>query len=69
MDNGSGLFILTGEAWGQSGSVSAVEFRVDDGSWQSASFNESSGELGALERFTWTVALDSRSNGEGQSHH
>ena len=48
MDNGSGLFILTGEAWGQSGSVSAVEFRVDDGSWQSASFNESSGELGAL---------------------
>ena len=58
MDNGSGLFILTGEAWGQSGSVSAVEFRVDDGSWQSASFNESSGELGALERFTWTVALD-----------
>lgn len=58
MDNGSGLSILTGEAWGQSGSVSAVEFRIDDGAWQSASFNESSGELGALERFTWTVALD-----------
>ena len=58
MDNGSGLSILTGEAWGQSGSVSAVEFRINDGPWQSASFNESSGELGALERFTWTVALD-----------
>ena len=58
MDNGSGLSILTGEAWGQSGSVSAVEFRINDGVWQSASFNESSGELGALERFTWTVALD-----------
>ena len=58
MDENSGLWILTGEAWGQSGSVSAVEFRIDDGSWQSASFNESSGELGALERFTWTVALD-----------
>jgi subtilisin family serine protease len=58
MDENSGLSILTGEAWDQSGSVSAVEFRIDDGPWQSASFNESSGEMGALERFTWTVALD-----------
>ncbi|MDA8801696.1 S8 family serine peptidase [Candidatus Poseidoniales archaeon] len=58
VDDATGLSILTGEAWGQSGSVSAVEFRIDDGSWQSASFNESSGELGALERFIWTVALD-----------
>ena len=58
VDVDSGLSILTGEAWGQSGSVSAVEFRINDGPWQSASFNESSGELGALERFTWTVALD-----------
>ncbi|MDG1556910.1 MAG: S8 family serine peptidase, partial [Candidatus Poseidoniaceae archaeon] len=58
MDENSGLSLLIGEAWGQSGSVSAVEFRINDGSWQSASFNESSGELGALERFTWTVALD-----------
>ena len=58
MDENSGWSILTGEPWGQSGSVRAVEFRIDDGPWQSASFNESSGELGALERFTWTVALD-----------
>ena len=58
LDEDSGLYILSGEAWGQSGSVGAVEFRINDGSWQSASFNESSGEIGALERFTWTVGLD-----------
>ena len=58
MDNASGLYMISGEAWGQAGSVSAVEFRIGDGAWQSAGFNQSSGELAALERFTWTVALD-----------
>ena len=58
MDNTSGLYVVEGEAWGQAGSVSAVEFRLGDGPWQSAAFNESSGELGALQRFSWTIGLD-----------
>jgi subtilisin family serine protease len=58
MDNASGLYVLSGEAWGQTGSVSTVEFRIDNGAWQGAAFNASSGEAGALERIAWTVAVD-----------
>ena len=65
VDNTSGLYIVTGEAWGQSGSVSAVQFRMDNGEWQSASFEESSDEIAALQRFTWTVALDLNKMSEG----
>ena len=67
MDNASGLYVISGEAWGQAGSVSAVEFRIGDGSWQSAGFNQSSGELAALERFTWTVAIDPDAMALGES--
>ena len=67
MDNASGLHIISGEAWGQSGSVSAVEFRIGDGAWQQASFNQSTGELNALERFTWTVALDHDAMAKGDN--
>ena len=65
VDNTSGLYVVTGEAWGQSGSVSAVQFRMDNGEWQSASFEESSDEIAALQRFTWTVALDLNKMSEG----
>ena len=68
MDNASGLYVISGEAWGQSGSVSAVEFRIGDGAWQSAGFNQSSGELGALERFTWTVAFDPDALAKGENN-
>lgn len=65
VDNASGLYVVSGEAWGQSGSVSAVQFRMDNGEWQSASFEESSDEIAALQRFTWTVALDLNKMSEG----
>ncbi|NCG01807.1 MAG: S8 family serine peptidase [Euryarchaeota archaeon] len=58
VDTSSGLFVIEGMAWSQASAVSAVEYRIGNGAWKSASFNESSGEIAALERFTWTVALD-----------
>jgi subtilisin family serine protease len=67
MDNTSGLHILSGEAWGQTGSVEAVEFRIGEGAWQPTSFNQSSGELSALERFKWTVALDHDAMAKGNN--
>lgn len=67
MDNTSGLHIISGEAWGQTGSVGAVEFRIGEGAWQPASFNQSSGELSALERFKWTVALDHDAMAKGNN--
>jgi len=53
----TGLHELTGETWGQMGSVSSVEYRINDGSWSSASF-QSEGEVTALQRISWTIALD-----------
>ena len=58
VDTSSGLYVIEGMAWSQESAVSAVEYRIGNGAWKSASFNESSGELAALERFTWTVALN-----------
>ena len=57
-DNESMLYVIDGIAWGQMGSVNAVEFRINDGKWVSANFEESNGTLGALERFAWSIALD-----------
>jgi serine protease AprX len=58
VNSSSDLYVIEGMAWSQASAVSAVEYRIGNGAWKSASFNESSGELAALERFTWTVALD-----------
>jgi Na+/H+ antiporter NhaC len=40
------------------GSINAIEYRINDGNWMSASFEESNGTLGALESFSWSIALD-----------
>ena len=57
--NGStGLHEIRGLAWGQSGSIASVEFRMDDGPWMEATYEVVEGGLGALERFEWVVALD-----------
>ncbi|MFB1037977.1 MAG: S8 family serine peptidase [Candidatus Poseidoniaceae archaeon] len=53
----TGLHELTGETWGQMGSVSSVEYRINDGGWSSASF-QSEDEVAALQRISWTIALD-----------
>ena len=58
MNSSSDLYVIEGMAWSQASTVSAVEYRIGNGAWKSASFDETSGELAALQRFTWTVALD-----------
>ena len=58
MNSSSDLYVIEGMAWSQASSVSAVEYRIGDGAWKSASFDETSGQLASLQRFTWTVALD-----------
>ena len=54
----TGLHELRGVAWGQAGSVSKVEFRIDGGPWMEAAYETVEGGLAALERFEWVVALD-----------
>ena len=66
-DNESMLYVINGIAWGQMGSVNAVEFRINDGKWVSANFEESNGTLGALERFAWSIALDTNNMPKGNN--
>ena len=54
--NEGGLWELNGSAWGQMGSVTAVEYRIGEGDWKSASYEE--GVSGAMQRFSWSVAID-----------
>jgi serine protease AprX len=54
----SGLYVIEGMAWSQADVVSAVEYRIGNGAWKSATFNETTEPLAALQRFSWTIALD-----------
>ncbi len=54
-----GIINITGHAWGQSGSIDSVEFRIGEGTWQEATYSETIGEIGALTPFLWHVLLDS----------
>ena len=58
MNASTGLYEVRGLAWGQAGSVAAVQVRVDGGPWMEATYEEVDGEIGALERFDWFVGLD-----------
>ena len=58
IDNQSGLYVIQGIAWGQMGSVNAIEYRMNDGEWMSVDFEQTNGSLSALERFSWSLALD-----------
>ena len=58
VDNQSDLTVYIGIAWGQTGSVNAVEYRINSGTWESVVFAETNGTLGALERFAWSIAVD-----------
>jgi serine protease AprX len=58
IDNHSGLYVIQGIAWGQMGSVNAIEYRMNDGEWMSVAYEETNGSLSALERFSWSLALD-----------
>ena len=61
----TGLHEIRGLAWGQAGSISAVEFRIDDGAWMEATYETVEGGLASLERFEWVIALDAGQLAEG----
>ena len=65
VNQSNGLHVIEGMAWSQAGTISAVEYRIGSGDWQSAAFDETSTQLAALERFTWMVALDLDALAEG----
>ena len=54
----NGIINITGHAWGQSGSVEAVEFRINDGDWFEATYSSEPGEVEALTPFLWHVMLN-----------
>ena len=58
IDNQSGLYLINGIAWGQMGSVNAIEYRINSEEWMSVAFEQTNGSLSALERFSWSLALD-----------
>ena len=53
-----GAINITGHAWGQDGPIERVDFRIDDGEWQEATYSISPEEIGALTPFLWYVLLD-----------
>ena len=54
----SSMYVISGFAWNQMGSVNSVEYRIDGGEWMSASFEDTDTTLGPLEGFQWTIGLD-----------
>ena len=61
----NGTINVTGHAWGQMGSVDRVEFRIDGGEWQEATYSAEPAEIGALTPFSWHVILNPTKLGEG----
>ena len=61
----NGVATISGLAWGQTGAVSAVEYRIDRGPWMSATFDEDAVTMGAFARFNWTISLDTGSLEDG----
>jgi len=54
----NGSIEISGHAWGQSGDVERVEYRIDNGEWRQAFYNESQLTVGGLTPFDWFVNLD-----------
>lgn len=59
-------YLLEGYAWTRSQSITAIEYRIDDGEWQEAMYQSESGNVSTFETFNWSVQLDTRSLGEGE---
>lgn len=53
-----GNAIIIGHAWTQADVIDRVEYRVGEGAWKEATYEEEPEELGPLTPFNWTVALD-----------
>lgn len=64
-NSSNGVATISGLAWGQTGAVSAVEYRIDNGQWMSATFDEDAVTMGAFARFNWTISLDTGSLEDG----
>ena len=56
---------IVGHSWSQSGSVESVQFRIDGGDWNDASFNSSVIEISSLTPFEWYVNINSGKLSEG----
>ena len=56
---------IVGHSWSQSGSVESVQFRIDGGDWNDASFNSSIIEISSLTPFEWYVNINSGELSEG----
>jgi len=65
LTDSNGTINVTGHAWGQLGSIERVEFRIDGGEWQDATYSAEPGEIGALTPFMWHVILDPTKLSEG----
>ena len=65
LTDSNGTINVTGHAWGQLGSIERVEFRIDGGGWQDATYSAEPGEIGALTPFMWHVILDPTKLSEG----
>ncbi|MBR68962.1 MAG: hypothetical protein CMA86_05595 [Euryarchaeota archaeon] len=61
----TGLFEVRGLAWGQAGTISAVEGRIDGGAWMQATYESVEGGLAAFDRFEWVIAIDASTLAEG----
>ena len=65
LTDSNGTINVTGHAWGQLGSIERVEFRIDGGEWQDATYSAEPGEIGALTPFMWHVILNPAKLSEG----
>ena len=61
----NGTINVTGHSWGQLSSIDRVEFRIDGGDWQEATYSSSPEEIGALTPFMWHVILNPDKLSEG----
>lgn len=61
----NGTINVTGHSWGQLSSIDRVEFRVDGGDWQEATYSSEPEEIGALIPFMWHVILNPDKLSEG----
>ena len=61
----NGTINVTGHSWGQLSSIDRVEFRIEGGDWQEATYSSSPEEIGALTPFIWHVILNPDKLSEG----
>ena len=50
--------VISGHSWTQSNVIDIVQYRIGDGDWKEATYEAVPDELGPLNPFNWTVALD-----------